>query len=153
MLETIIEDFRLNSLQSFIVLLRYRLINKTKKFKIIQVILKLLFHVLYVLLNINCKISHNAKIGRRLKLLHQGDGVVISGQAEIYDDVTIYHQVTIGVNEKYKYEKQLTIQKNTILCAGSKVISCVVGDGAVIGPNVVVFKDVMDNSKIYKSQE
>lgn len=151
MLDIVIEDYKLNSLQGFIILFRHRVLNKCRS-KLLSSILKLIFHVLFVLFNLNCKISTNAIIGRKLKLLHQGDGVVISGQATIGDNVIIYHQVTVGVNERYKFTKKLAIEDNCVICSGAKIISCIVGEGVVVRPNAVVFNDVYQNIKVYKEQ-
>ena len=45
------------------------------------------------------EIHPGAKIGKRLFIDH-GNGIVIGETAEIGDDCTIYHQVTLGRNRK-----------------------------------------------------
>ena len=83
---------------------------------------------------------------------------MISSKASIGNGVTIYHQVTVGVNENLPIERQsICIGDNCYLSTGAKVISCHVGDNCKIGPNAVVWKDIPDNSLVvtqsnYKNQ-
>ena len=70
-------------------------------------------------------------------------GVVVSPKAKIGNNITIYHQVTIGVKEGIPKDLQRIIVKdNCYISAGAKIISCVVSEGSKIGPNAVVYKDI-----------
>jgi serine O-acetyltransferase len=84
-----------------------------------------------------------ARIGRRVFIDH-GMGVVIGETAEVGDDCTIYHGVTLGgVNLNVGEKRHPTIGNNVILGAGAKVLGgFTVGDNAVIGSNAVVLKAV-----------
>jgi serine O-acetyltransferase len=82
-------------------------------------------------------------IGRRVFIDH-GMGVVIGETAEIGDDCTIYQGVTLGGTSLYRGTKRHpTLGKNVVVSAGAKVLGgFVVGDGAKIGSNAVVLKEV-----------
>jgi serine O-acetyltransferase len=83
-----------------------------------------------------------AKIGRRLVIDH-GMGIVIGETAEIGDDVTIYHGVTLGGISLHKVRRHPRIEDNVVIGAGAKVLGAItVGKGARIGSNAVVTKDV-----------
>jgi len=82
-------------------------------------------------------------IGRRVFIDH-GMGVVIGETAEIGDDCTIYQGVTLGGTSLYRGSKRHpTLGKNVVVSAGAKVLGgFTVGDGAKIGSNAVVLKEV-----------
>lgn len=83
-----------------------------------------------------------AKIGRRFFIDH-GMGVVIGETAEIGDDCTLYHGVTLGGTSWEKGKRHPTLGNNVIIGAGAKVLGPIfVGDGGRIGSNAVVMKDV-----------
>lgn len=88
------------------------------------------------------EIHPGAKIGKGLCIDH-GMGVVIGETAEIGDDVLIYHGVTLGGTGKDKGKRHPTIGNNVTIGAGAKVLGPIfVADGAKIGANSVVLKDV-----------
>lgn len=83
-----------------------------------------------------------AKIGKGLFIDH-GMGVVIGETAEIGDNVTIYHGVTLGGTGKDKGKRHPTIGNNVIIGCGAKILGPIsIGDGAKIGANSVVLKNV-----------
>ncbi len=83
-----------------------------------------------------------AKIGRALFIDH-GMGVVIGETAEIGDNVTIYHGVTLGGVSLSKGKRHPTIGPDVTIGAGAKVLGAIeVGAGARIGANAVVVKPV-----------
>lgn len=83
-----------------------------------------------------------AKIGRRLFIDH-GMGVVIGETAEIGDDVTLYHGVTLGGTTWQKGKRHPTLEDGVVVGAGAKVLGpFVVGRNAKIGSNAVVTKAV-----------
>ncbi len=86
-----------------------------------------------------------AVIGRRLFIDH-GTGVVIGETTEIGDDCTIYHGVTLGGTSLKKGEKRHpTLKNGVIVGAGAKILGPIlIGDGARVGANSVVVKDVAD---------
>ncbi len=88
------------------------------------------------------EIHPGATIGRRVFIDH-GMGVVIGETAEIGDDSTLYHGVTLGGTSWHKGKRHPTIGKGVIIGAGAKILGPItVHDGAKIGSNAVVVKDV-----------
>jgi serine O-acetyltransferase len=88
------------------------------------------------------EIHPGATIGRRFFIDH-GMGVVIGETAEIGDDVTLYHGVTLGGTSWNKGKRHPTLRNGVVIGAGAKVLGpIVVGEGAKIGSNAVVVKDV-----------
>ncbi len=88
------------------------------------------------------EIHPGARIGRRFFIDH-GMGVVIGETAEIGDDCTLYHGVTLGGTSWEKGKRHPTLGDNVIIGAGAKVLGPItVGTRARIGSNAVVVKDV-----------
>lgn len=88
------------------------------------------------------EIHPGAQIGRGLFIDH-GMGVVIGETAEIGDNVTIYHGVTLGGTGKDKGKRHPTVGNNVTIGCGAKVLGPInIGDGAKIGANSVVLEDV-----------
>ena len=82
------------------------------------------------------------KIGERFFIDH-GMGVVIGETAEIGDDCTIYHGVTLGGTTWQKGKRHPTLGNRVVVGAGAKVLGPIeVGDDARIGSNAVVVKPV-----------
>lgn len=86
-----------------------------------------------------------AKIGKRLFIDH-GMGVVIGETAEIGDDVTLYHGVTLGgVSWEKGAKRHPTLGDNVVVGAGAKILGgFTVGNNAKVGSNAVVVKPVPD---------
>jgi serine O-acetyltransferase len=83
-----------------------------------------------------------ARIGDSFFVDH-GMGVVVGETAEIGDDCTLYHGVTLGGTSWEKGKRHPTLGNNVIIGAGAKVLGPIqVGDGGRIGSNAVVMKDV-----------
>ena len=89
------------------------------------------------------EIHPGATVGRRLFIDH-GMGVVIGETAEVGDGCTIYQGVTLGGTSLYPGTKRHpTLGAGVIVAAGAKVLGgFTVGDGARIGANAVVLKEV-----------
>ena len=89
------------------------------------------------------EIHPGAKIGKRFFIDH-GMGVVIGETAEIGDDVTLYHGVTLGgVSWEKGAKRHPTLGNNVVVGAGAKILGGFsVGDDAKIGSNAVVVKPV-----------
>ncbi len=83
-----------------------------------------------------------ATVGRRFFIDH-GMGVVIGETAEIGDDCTLYHGVTLGGTSWEKGKRHPRLENDVIIGAGAKVLGPItVGSGARIGSNAVVTKEV-----------
>lgn len=94
------------------------------------------------------EIHPGAKIGRRFFIDH-GMGVVIGETAEIGDDCTLYHGVTLGGTSWEKGKRHPTLKNNVVVGAGAKVLGPIVlGEGVRIGSNAVVVKDVPEGSTV-----
>lgn len=90
-----------------------------------------------------------SKIGNNLFIDH-GEGVVIGQTAEISDNVTLYHGVTLGgISPAIKSKEQIgvkrhpSIERDVIIGSGAQILGPIkVGICARIGSNAVVTKDV-----------
>ena len=88
------------------------------------------------------EIHPGAQIGRRFFIDH-GMGVVIGETAEIGNDCTLYHGVTLGGTSWHKGKRHPTLGNGVVLGAGAKILGPItIGDGARIGSNAVVVKNV-----------
>ena len=87
-----------------------------------------------------------AIIGRRFFIDH-GMGVVIGETAEIGDDVTLYHGVTLGGTTWNKGKRHPTLGNGVVVGAGAKVLGPItLGVNARVGSNAVVTKDVPEGA-------
>jgi serine O-acetyltransferase len=94
------------------------------------------------------EIHPGASIGRRFFIDH-GMGVVIGETAVIGDDCTLYHGVTLGGTSWQKGKRHPTLSNNVVIGAGAKVLGPIaIHDGARIGSNSVVLKDVPANATV-----
>ena len=99
------------------------------------------------------EIHPGAKIGKNLFIDH-GMGVVIGETSEIGDNVTIYHNVTLGGSspsidsERQRHEKRHpSIGNDVVIGSGAQIIGPIkVGNNARIAANAVVVKDVPENA-------
>ncbi|MDC9714450.1 MAG: serine O-acetyltransferase [Gammaproteobacteria bacterium] len=89
-----------------------------------------------------------AKIGRRFFIDH-GMGVVIGETAEIGDDCTLYHGVTLGGTTWKKGKRHPTLKNNIVVGAGAKILGPItLESGARIGSNAVITKSVFANETV-----
>lgn len=112
-----------------------------------------------LLLLFNVEIPKSVQLGKNVRLQHRAMGTVIHPLTRIGNDVTIFHQVTIGaaipwddglsisqdVGGKGYY---INIQDNAILCAGCKILykkEIIVGKGTVIAANAVLICSTGEN--------
>jgi serine O-acetyltransferase len=69
--------------------------------------------------------------------------VVIGETTEIGDDCTLYHGVTLGGTSWNKGKRHPTLHNGVMVSAGAKILGPItIGEGAKIGSNAVVVKDV-----------
>ena len=81
-------------------------------------------------------------------------GVVIGETSEISDNVTIYHNVTLGgtspsinTNEQRNSKRHPTLEENVVVGSGAQILGpVVIGKNSLIGANAVVTKDVPEKS-------
>jgi len=99
------------------------------------------------------EIHPNAKIGKNLFIDH-GMGVVIGETSEIGDNVTIYHNVTLGgiapsinANDQRNVKRHPTLEDNVVVGSGAQILGpVVIGKNSLIGANAVVTKNVSEKS-------
>jgi len=88
------------------------------------------------------EIHPGARIGRRLFIDH-GMGLVIGETAEVGDDVTLYHGVTLGGIVLNRGKRHPTLEDGVIVGSGAQVLGPItVGAGARVGANAVVLSPV-----------
>ena len=99
------------------------------------------------------EIHPKAKIGKNLFIDH-GMGVVIGETSEIGDNVTIYHNVTLGgispsinSNEQRDIKRHPTLEDNVVIGSGAQILGPItIGKNSLIGSNSVVTKNVSEKS-------
>lgn len=96
----------------------------------------------------NVDIHPGARIGARFFIDH-GAGVVIGETAEIGDDVTLYHGVTLGGTSWNPGKRHPTLGSGVVVGAGAKVLGPItVGDGARVAANSVVIEAVPSGATV-----
>ena len=94
------------------------------------------------------EIHPGAVIGERFFIDH-GMGVVIGETAEIGNDVTLYHGVTLGGVSLEKGKRHPTLEDGVVVGAGAKVLgNIIVGANSRIGANAVLVKSVPPESVV-----
>ena len=94
------------------------------------------------------EIHPGATIGRNFFIDH-GMGVVIGETAEVGNNVTLYHGVTLGGTSLYKVKRHPTIGDHVVIGAGAKVLGAItVGSNSRIGANAVVVKSTPSDSVV-----
>ena len=99
------------------------------------------------------EIHPKAKIGKNLFIDH-GMGVVIGETSEIGDNVTVYHNVTLGgiapsinANDQRNVKRHPTLEDNVVVGSGAQILGpVVIGKNSLIGANAVVTKNVPEKS-------
>jgi serine O-acetyltransferase len=94
------------------------------------------------------EIHPGARIGKGFFIDH-GMGVVIGETAEIGENCTLYHGVTLGGTSWAKEKRHPTLKDNVVIGAGAKILGPFeVGENSKIGSNSVVVKEVPANSTV-----
>ena len=99
------------------------------------------------------EIHPKAEIGKNLFIDH-GMGVVIGETSKIGDNVTIYHNVTLGgiapsinSDDQRNTKRHPTLENNVVVGSGAQILGpIVVGKNSLIGSNSVVTKNVIEKS-------
>ena len=99
------------------------------------------------------EIHPKAKIGRNLFIDH-GMGVVIGETSEIGDNVTIYHNVTLGgiapsinSSDQRNTKRHPTLEDNVVVGSGAQILGpIIIKKYSLVGANAVVTKDVPENA-------
>jgi serine O-acetyltransferase len=94
------------------------------------------------------EIHPGATLGEGVFIDH-GAGVVIGETAEVGNDVTIYHGVTLGGTSLEHVKRHPTVGDRVVLGAGAKLLGAItVGDDSRIGANAVLVRSVGANSVV-----
>lgn len=94
------------------------------------------------------EIHPGALIGRGLFIDH-GMGIVVGETAEIGDNCTIYHGVTLGGTGKHTGKRHPTIGNNVLIGTGAKILGPFrVGDNSMIGAGSIVMEEVPADTTI-----
>jgi serine O-acetyltransferase len=94
------------------------------------------------------EIHPGATLGRRFFIDH-GMGIVIGETAEIGDDCTLYHGVTLGGTSWSAGKRHPTLENNVVVGAGAKILGpLTISADARIGSNAVVVKDVPEGATV-----
>lgn len=94
------------------------------------------------------EIHPGAEIGRRFFIDH-GAGVVIGETAEIADDVTLYHGVTLGGTTWSQGKRHPTLEQGVVVGAGAKVLGPItLGAHVKVGANSVVINNVPEHKTV-----
>ena len=99
------------------------------------------------------EIHPKAKIGKNFFIDH-GMGVVIGETSEIGNNVTIYHNVTLGgiapsINseDQRNIKRHPTLEDNVVIGSGAQILGPItIGKNSLIGSNSVVTKNVPEKS-------
>ena len=99
------------------------------------------------------EIHPKAKIGKNLFIDH-GMGVVIGETSEIGDNITIYHNVTLGgiapsinSNDQRNTKRHPTLEDNVVVGSGAQILGpIIIKKNSLVGANAVVTKDVPENA-------
>ena len=94
------------------------------------------------------EIHPGATIGDRFFIDH-GMGVVIGETAEIGNDCTLYHGVTLGGTTWQAGKRHPTLGNNVVVGAGAQILGPItMHDGARVGSNSVVVKEVPKDTTV-----
>lgn len=108
----------------------------------------------FILLVCGLDLPASVEVGRNVSFPHNSLGTVIHPNTVIEDDVTIYHQVTLGRAEVMYPATEtnfidITVKKGAILCAGAKILSkephMVIGENAIVAANAVLTHSIGAN--------
>ncbi len=117
-----------------------------------------LLKYLYLIYIKRCDAFNKASMGTNLNdgavfetaplLPHGLNGIIVASKSHIGKNCVMYHQVTIG-NDNRKAENAPIIGDNVTIYPGAKIVGKVkIGNNCEIGANAVVTRDVPDNSLV-----
>jgi serine O-acetyltransferase len=119
----------------------YRLMQWSHRYRLVP--LAMVFNKLNAIL-CNCIIGRGAEFGPGLVFIH-ATGIVVNGSVRGGTNVSFEHQVTVGAERR----QSPVLGDDVFLGAGAKILGAVsVGDGARVGANAVVVRDVPPHSTV-----
>ena len=111
--------------------------------RILRIPFSVLYKICYHWINWfwGIKLDYTVKVGRRVRIWHHGG--MILGAREIGNDVHLRQNTTIGLADRKDLNAKPTIGNAVEIGTGAVIVGNItVGDGAMIGANAVVTKDV-----------
>lgn len=89
-----------------------------------------------------------ARIGKGIHIDH-ATGLVIGETAVVEDNVSLFHEVTLGGTGKQSGDRHPKVRKYVLISAGAKILGNVeIGEGAKVAAGSVVLKDVPPHSTV-----
>ncbi len=129
----------------FQAMLMYRIGRERRRHGVLQRrCIGVIYHLLHRMVRnlYGIELHSSARIGRRVKIAHQG-GIIIHEQASIGDDCVIRQCVTIGAASDETFDRAPCLGRNVSVGAGAVIMGrVVIGDNCRIGPNCVVMVNV-----------
>ena len=93
-------------------------------------------------------ISPEAKIGKHVFIDH-GIGVVVGATAMIEDDVTILHDVTLGVRRAVEGRRHPYVKKGAFIGANAQLLGTItIGAFSKVGAGAIVLNNVADKTTV-----
>lgn len=93
-------------------------------------------------------ISPEAQIGKRVFIDH-GIGVVVGATAMIEDDVTILHDVTLGVRRAVEGRRHPYVKKGAFIGANAQLlVTITIGAFSKVGAGAIVLNNVADKTTV-----
>lgn len=155
MISTILKEFKTNNstlVKAFLSLQKIGHLVFLKRNKLFKFAFRTVNFIFFRLI-MSGEVPYEVKIGENLRLPHGINGTVINKKTIIGNNVTIYHQVTIGSNDPKTKGKKFgvpIIEDGVIIGAGSKIIGpIIIGKNSRIAPNSLVRKTLPENSIVY----
>ena len=145
--EYIICDYQRNkgNAKGLFLVLHYRLANWARysnKLIYFLFIPYLVWYKFFIEWVMGFEVPCSTRIGKGL-MVHHGQGVVINPQAILGENCCLLHQVTVGTSGGGEHAQSPVIGNQVTLAAGCKVLGGVkIGDGARVGADTLVLKDV-----------
>ncbi len=127
-------------------IIAYRIAHPLAKINV-PLIPKLIMTLMKVLTGI--EINPNAKIGKSFFIDH-GVGTVIGETAEIGDNCTLFHNVTLGGTGKHQGKRHPTLGNNVLVGVGATLLGpIIIGDNVKIGADTfVIMKNIPSNCTV-----
>ncbi|RWR26055.1 transferase [Sinirhodobacter populi] len=111
--------------------------------KLLRPPLTLVYRIMFKACEIFCgiKLSYNVPVGRRVRLDHFGG--MILGAREIGSDIVLRQNTTLGINAPADLNAKPRLRDGVQVGAGAVIVGDItIGEGAIVGANAVVTRDV-----------
>lgn len=94
------------------------------------------------------EIHPGATIGHNLFIDH-GNGIVIGETSILHDNITIFHNVTLGGTKNIKIKRHPTIKNNVLIGCNTTILgNIVINDNVKIGAGSIILKSIDKNKTV-----